>query len=325
MTDQAGLRCRTKKKPSHRKPKPAYSYTHYRRSHLDHLDHTTPSTITLRLSWATPSISPAVCLSKFNHFLGSHLHHIVRPYLRESHASATTCPYAFASRTKAWSALYLIHDSHRGLSFAPTSRRGVTTSLLQLTTPVHATYHQMTAPGSYGATSPLDVTGSNNYYDSSDIPSGPQSLTSASTLDSSKLDSPSTDTARRLLRDHEPFFRTDADAARDVDIREMQKEDPLGTQIWKLYSKNKLQLPNAERMENLTWRMMSMNLRRKQLAEQGCVYILYIFYGVIGRHIVSFANASPDSVLDQLPTHQVVLHNYGSLPLPTMPCLLQIL
>ncbi|TKX21451.1 nitrogen regulatory protein areA [Elsinoe australis] len=127
----------------------------------------------------------------------------------------------------------------------------------------------MTAPGSYGATSPLDVTGSNNYYDSSDIPSGPQSLTSASTLDSSKLDSPSTDTARRLLRDHEPFFRTDADAARDVDIREMQKEDPLGTQIWKLYSKNKLQLPNAERMENLTWRMMSMNLRRKQLAEQG--------------------------------------------------------
>ncbi|PNS14831.1 protein GZF3 [Sphaceloma murrayae] len=129
----------------------------------------------------------------------------------------------------------------------------------------------MTAPIQYGATSPLNVTASNsnNYYDSSDIPSGPQSLTSASTLDSSKLDSPSTDTARRLLRDHEPFFRTDADAARDEDIREMQKEDPLGTQIWKLYSKNKLQLPNAERMENLTWRMMSMNLRRKQLAEQG--------------------------------------------------------
>ncbi|KAG8628752.1 hypothetical protein KVT40_002617 [Elsinoe batatas] len=124
----------------------------------------------------------------------------------------------------------------------------------------------MTAPGSYGASSPLNVIANNAYYDPSDIPSGPQSLTSASTLDSTKLDSPSTDTARRLLRDHEPFFRSDVDVAKDEDIREMQKEDPLGTQIWKLYSKNKLHLPNAERMENLTWRMMSMNLRRKEMA-----------------------------------------------------------
>ncbi|KAI4113975.1 MAG: hypothetical protein LQ345_005155 [Seirophora villosa] len=45
---------------------------------------------------------------------------------------------------------------------------------------------------------------------------------------------------------------------------EMQKKDPLATQIWKLYSRTKTQLPNQERMENLTWRMMAMNLRRKQ-------------------------------------------------------------
>ncbi|KAL8925027.1 MAG: hypothetical protein Q9208_003711 [Pyrenodesmia sp. 3 TL-2023] len=45
---------------------------------------------------------------------------------------------------------------------------------------------------------------------------------------------------------------------------EMQKKDPLGTQIWKLYSRTKTQLPNQERLENLTWRMMAMNLRRKQ-------------------------------------------------------------
>lgn len=120
---------------------------------------------------------------------------------------------------------------------------------------------------SYVVTSPMNVAHHFHYQDASDVSSGPQSLTSASTLDSSKLDSPSTDTARRLLRDHEPFFTSD-DTTTDDDIREMQKEDPLGTQIWRLYSKNRSQLPNAERMENLTWRMMSMNLRRKELARQ---------------------------------------------------------
>ncbi|KAL9100056.1 MAG: hypothetical protein Q9187_009411, partial [Circinaria calcarea] len=44
----------------------------------------------------------------------------------------------------------------------------------------------------------------------------------------------------------------------------MQKNDPLATQIWKLYSKTKTQLPNQERMENLTWRMMAMSLKRKE-------------------------------------------------------------
>ena len=45
---------------------------------------------------------------------------------------------------------------------------------------------------------------------------------------------------------------------------EMQKKDPLGTQIWKLYSRTKTRLPNQERMENLTWRMMAMNLKRRE-------------------------------------------------------------
>ncbi|KAF3942393.1 hypothetical protein ABW19_dt0207985 [Dactylella cylindrospora] len=44
----------------------------------------------------------------------------------------------------------------------------------------------------------------------------------------------------------------------------MQKQDPLATQIWKLYSRTKINLPNQERMENLTWRMMSMRLKREQ-------------------------------------------------------------
>ncbi|KAL2001039.1 hypothetical protein VTN02DRAFT_2315 [Thermoascus thermophilus] len=45
---------------------------------------------------------------------------------------------------------------------------------------------------------------------------------------------------------------------------EMMKKDPLATQIWKLYSRTKSQLPNQERLENLTWRMMAMSLKRNQ-------------------------------------------------------------
>lgn len=53
---------------------------------------------------------------------------------------------------------------------------------------------------------------------------------------------------------------------------EMQKKDPLATQIWRLYSKTKKQLPNQERMENLTWRMMAMNLRKRKQEEDARYY-----------------------------------------------------
>jgi len=72
-------------------------------------------------------------------------------------------------------------------------------------------------------------------------------------------------TRKDLLR--EAFFPDWKDDASSGDLDhpdEMQKRDPLGTQIWKLYSKTKSQLPNQERMENLTWRMMAMNLKRKE-------------------------------------------------------------
>lgn len=45
---------------------------------------------------------------------------------------------------------------------------------------------------------------------------------------------------------------------------EMQKKDPLATQIWKMYSRTKSQLPNQQRMENLTWRMMHVSLRKER-------------------------------------------------------------
>lgn len=64
-----------------------------------------------------------------------------------------------------------------------------------------------------------------------------------------------------------PTWKDDA-AEDEVDNPdEMQRKDPLATQIWRLYSKTKKQLPNQERMENLTWRMMAMSLR-KQKQEQ---------------------------------------------------------
>lgn len=96
------------------------------------------------------------------------------------------------------------------------------------------------------------------------------SLTSASTLSTleSKLDlSPTDAVARRgVLRDS--FFeewKDDSTTIEQESPEEMQKKDPLGTQIWRLYHKQKGQLPNGERLENLTWRMMSMNLRRQEM------------------------------------------------------------
>ncbi|KAF1851858.1 area protein [Cucurbitaria berberidis CBS 394.84] len=62
-----------------------------------------------------------------------------------------------------------------------------------------------------------------------------------------------------------PAFGNPVDSPGGESPEEMQKNDPLGTQIWKLYSRAKTQLPNAERMENLTWRMMAMNMRRAGL------------------------------------------------------------
>jgi len=84
-----------------------------------------------------------------------------------------------------------------------------------------------------------------------------------------KLDFSAESNARKeLLR--ESFFPSwKEDAANDEldSPDEMQRKDPLATQIWRLYSKTKKQLPNQERMENLTWRMMAMSLRKRKQEE----------------------------------------------------------
>ncbi|KAI9442111.1 hypothetical protein H4582DRAFT_2109820 [Lactarius indigo] len=39
---------------------------------------------------------------------------------------------------------------------------------------------------------------------------------------------------------------------------------PLATQVWKMYARTKANLPHAQRMENLTWRMMALALKKKK-------------------------------------------------------------
>lgn len=73
---------------------------------------------------------------------------------------------------------------------------------------------------------------------------------------------------KELLR--EPFLSSwkDDAAGQGYDSpEEMQRKDPLGTQMWRLYIKTKQQLPNQERMENLTWRLMAMKLRQRKQEE----------------------------------------------------------
>lgn len=72
-----------------------------------------------------------------------------------------------------------------------------------------------------------------------------------------------------LLRDSVFPRRRDGTKPETIESpEELQKNDPLGTQIWKLYSRTKTRLPNQERMENLTWRMMAMNLKRREREQQ---------------------------------------------------------
>jgi len=51
-------------------------------------------------------------------------------------------------------------------------------------------------------------------------------------------------------------------------LEEPQKEDSLSIQMWRLYARTKANLPHAQRMEDLTWRMVGMALRRQRLEEQ---------------------------------------------------------
>jgi len=50
----------------------------------------------------------------------------------------------------------------------------------------------------------------------------------------------------------------------EIDPEQLAKEDPLATQVWKMYARTKVTLPHAQRMENITWRMMALALKKKK-------------------------------------------------------------
>lgn len=50
---------------------------------------------------------------------------------------------------------------------------------------------------------------------------------------------------------------------------EHAKNDPLATQVWKAYAKAREGLPNGPRMENLTWRLMHMTLKKVDAPSEG--------------------------------------------------------
>jgi GATA-binding protein len=52
------------------------------------------------------------------------------------------------------------------------------------------------------------------------------------------------------------------------DPEQLAREDPLATQVWKMYARTKATLPHAQRMENLTWRMMALALKKRKEDEE---------------------------------------------------------
>lgn len=71
---------------------------------------------------------------------------------------------------------------------------------------------------------------------------------------------------------HEAYFtdwRSDAPAADPDDSDDMQKDDPFTiAKLWKHYNKSKSRVASQERMENLSWRMMSMTLKQQRERDQ---------------------------------------------------------
>ena len=89
------------------------------------------------------------------------------------------------------------------------------------------------------------------------------------TLQEFKLDFDTTYTnAQHKLSNTEAFPNLQNDmAGSTLSPEEMQEQDPLATQVWRFFTKTKQLLPNQQRMENLTWRMMHMNLQKRQLEQ----------------------------------------------------------
>lgn len=97
------------------------------------------------------------------------------------------------------------------------------------------------------------------------------------------------DNARGTLSKTDAFAGfQDGIAGMSTSPDDLGKEDPLAAQVWRFFSKTKQNLPNQERMENLTWRMMHASLRKQQLANDESSR-----YGFLVRYLRDSSNGSP--------------------------------
>ncbi|KAG1766288.1 hypothetical protein EDD22DRAFT_1011498 [Suillus occidentalis] len=50
----------------------------------------------------------------------------------------------------------------------------------------------------------------------------------------------------------------------EIDPEKLAKQDPLATQVWKMYARQEANQPHAQTIENITWRMMALALKKKE-------------------------------------------------------------
>lgn len=104
----------------------------------------------------------------------------------------------------------------------------------------------------------------------------------------------------KLLREADfTDWRSNAPAADPDDSDDMQKDDPFTiAKLWKHYNKSKSRVASQERMENLSWRMMSMTLKQQRERDQARyasgTLILWLFPARMGQGltIMSFKTES---------------------------------
>jgi GATA-binding protein len=113
-----------------------------------------------------------------------------------------------------------------------------------------------------------------------------------------------------------PSFEQSA-ARENQRLEEMQRQDPLATQIWRFYTKTKQLLPAQERMENLTWRLMHLELQKRRAANAAKYGYVLVWFLESWRErcaVLTLGANQEIAVCQQRRMHPVVLRNCVSRP-----------
>ncbi|KAK4231050.1 putative nitrogen catabolic enzyme regulatory protein area, partial [Podospora fimiseda] len=89
-----------------------------------------------------------------------------------------------------------------------------------------------------------------------------------------------------------PFERSVASG--EQTLEQLQSQDPLAVQVWKFFKKTQASLPNQQRLENLTWRMMHSKLPKAAAKPQ------------ISRNISATAPSGIAQQLSRQPSEQLL-------------------